>query len=70
MEISSTFGLPYITDWWRQQEEMHSTYADLADVARDILSIPPHGVIVEASYSPAQHVINWRQSNTTGETVC
>jgi len=24
MEISSTFWLPDITDWWRQQEETHS----------------------------------------------
>ena len=24
MEFSSTFWIPDITDWWRQQDEMHS----------------------------------------------
>jgi len=51
MEISSTFGLPDITDWWRQQEETHSMYADLSNVGRDIFSIILHGVRVEASSS-------------------
>jgi len=31
MEISSTFWLPDITDWWCQQEETHSKYADLSN---------------------------------------
>jgi len=69
MEISSTFWLPDITDWWRQQEETHSKYADLSDVARDIFSIIPHGVGVEASFSLGRDVIGWRQSKTTGETL-
>jgi len=69
MEISCTFWLPDITDWWRQQEEMHSKYAELSNVARDIFSIIPHGVRVEASFSLGQDVIGWRQSKTTGETL-
>jgi len=68
-EISSTFGIPDITDWWRQQEETHSKYADLSNVARDISSIIPHVVGVEACFSLGQDVIGWRQSKTTGETV-
>jgi hypothetical protein len=44
MEISSTFWLPDITDWWRRQEEMHSMIADFSNVAGDILAIVPHGV--------------------------
>jgi len=52
MEISSTFWMPDITDWWRQQEETHSKYADLSNVARDIFSIIPHCVGVEVSFSP------------------
>ena len=48
MEISSAYCIPDITDWWRQQEETHSKYADLSNVARDIISIIPHGVGVEA----------------------
>jgi hypothetical protein len=51
MEFSSTFGIPEITDWWRQQEETRSKYADLPNVACDIFSIIPHGVGVEASFS-------------------
>ena len=51
MDISSTFWLLHITDWWRQQEEMHSMYADLSNVARVILSIIPYGVGVGATFS-------------------
>jgi len=69
MEISSTFWLPDITDWWRQQEEMHSKYADLSNVAHDIFSIIPHGVRVEASFSLGKDVIGWRQSKTIGVTL-
>jgi hypothetical protein len=69
MEISSTFWLPDITDWWRQQEETHSKYADLSNVARDIFSIIPHDVGVEARFSLGRDVIGWRQSKTTGETL-
>jgi len=39
-------------------------------VARDIFSIIPHGVAVKASYSFRRDVIGWRQSKTTGETLC
>ena len=68
MEISSTFWLPDITDWWRQQEETQSKYADLSNVARDIFSMIPHGVAVEVSFSLGRHVIVWRQSKTTGDS--
>ena len=69
MEIGNIFWSPDITDWWRQQEETHSNYADLSNVARDIFSIIPHGVGVEASFSLGRDVIGWRQSKTTGETL-
>jgi len=70
MEICSPFWIPDITDWWRQQEEKHSKYADLSNVARDIFSIIPHAVGVEASFSLGRDVNGWRQSKTTGETLC
>jgi hypothetical protein len=69
MEISSTFCIPDITDWWRQQEETHSKYADLSNAARDIFSIIPHGDRVEASFSLRRDVIGWRQSKTTCQTL-
>jgi len=69
MEISSIFRIPDTTDWWRQQEETHSKYADLSNVARDIFSIIPHGVGVEASFSVGRDAIGWRQSKTTGQTL-
>ena len=61
MEISSTFWILDITDWWQQQEETHSKYTNLSDVARDLFSILPHGVRVEASFSVGREVISWRQ---------
>jgi len=51
MEICGTFWLPDITDWWCQQEEMHSKYADLSNVVHNIFSLIPDGVRVEASFS-------------------
>jgi hypothetical protein len=69
MMISTTFCILDITDWWRQLEEQHSKYADLSNVARDIFSIIPHGVGVEARFSLGRDDIGWRQSKTTGETV-
>jgi len=69
MEISSTCWIPDIADWWRQQEETHSKYADLTTVARDKFSIIPHGVGEVASFSLGRDDIGWRQSTTTGETV-
>jgi len=67
--ISSTFWFPEITDWWRQQEETHSKYANLSNVACDIFSIISHDVGMEASFSLGQDVIDWRQSKTTHETL-
>jgi len=69
MEISSTFWLPDITNWWRQQEETHSQYAYLSNEARNIFSLIPHGVGVEASFSLGRDVIGWRQSKTTHKTL-
>jgi len=69
MGISSTFCIPDITDCWHQQEETHSKYTDLSNVVRDIFSIIPHGVIVEASCSLGWEVIGLKQSKTTGETL-
>jgi len=69
MENSSTCWLPVITDWWRQLEETHSQYADLFNVARDIFSIIPHCVGVEASIPLGRDVISCRQSTTTHGTL-
>jgi hypothetical protein len=51
MEISSTSWLLYITDWSCLKEETHLEFADPPNVARDIMSIIPHGVRVEARFS-------------------
>jgi len=70
MEISSTFWIPAITDWWQQPEETHSKYADFSHVVRDIFSIIQHDVGVQARFSLGRDVISWRQSKTTGKTIC
>jgi len=61
MEISSTFWLPDITDWWRRQEETQSKHANLSNVAHDIVSIIPRCVGVEASFCLGRDVIGSRQ---------
>jgi len=68
MEISSTFWLHDITDWLQQQEDSHSKYPDLSNLACDIFSIIPHCFRVEGSVFLEEDVIRWRQSKTTGET--
>jgi len=68
MEISSTFWIQDITDWWHQQDETHSKYADFANVGRKIFSIIPHGVGVEANISLGWDHSAWRQIKTTGKT--
>ena len=70
MESSTAFWIPDIADRWRQPEEMHSKYTDLANAVRNIFSIILHGVEVESSISLGRNVIGWRQSKTTGETCC
>jgi len=70
VQIPSTYWLPDITNWWRQQVETHSKYANLSNVAHDEFSITPHVVGMEASYSLRRNVIGWRQSKTAGETLC
>jgi hypothetical protein len=68
-EISSTFWRADITNWWHQQEETHSMYADLSNVLHDIISVIPCGVRVVSSISPGRDVIGWRQSKPTGESI-
>jgi len=51
MEITSTCWFLDITDWWRQQEEMRSKNTALSNVGRDVFSIIPYGVGLEASFS-------------------
>jgi len=43
MEICSTLWILDITDWWRQQKDIHSSYTDLSYVACNIFSLIPHG---------------------------
>ena len=60
MEIGSTFRIPDITDWLRQQCETHSKYANLSNEAHEIISIIPHSASVEASFQFGQDVIDRR----------
>jgi hypothetical protein len=61
IEMSSTFWIPEITNWWRQQRETHSEFAVHINDAQDIFSVIPHDVAVEASSSLGQNIISWRQ---------
>jgi hypothetical protein len=69
IESGSTFRIPDITDWWRQQEQTDSMYADLSNVPLNKFCIGPHAVQVEAGFPLGRDGIGWRQSKTTGETV-
>jgi len=50
-EITTTFRRLDRTDWWRQRDESHSKCTDLSNVVCNIISIIPHGVRVQASFS-------------------
>ena len=69
IDICSVFWLPDITELWRQEEEKHPKYTDLATVLCNISSTIPHGVGVEARFSVERNVIGWRQSKTTCESL-
>jgi len=53
--------LPDIPDWCPLQEETLSKYADLFNVAGDIVSITPHGAGVKACFSLTYDTIGWRE---------
>jgi hypothetical protein len=69
MGIGRTLWIRDIPDWWPQQEETNSKYANLSNLPPDIISIIPHVVGVEASFSLGLHVISWRQSKTIRKTL-
>jgi len=69
IDICSIFWIPDITDWWCQQDETHSEYADLLNVAHYIRLITADGVRVEASFSLRWDVIGWRLLKTTCRTL-
>jgi hypothetical protein len=52
-----------IPDRSPQKDELHTMYADLSNVAPDIFSIIPHGVIVEARF-PLAEVLSAGASRT------
>jgi len=68
-EITSPFWLSDNTNWWYQQEETLSKYADLSIVERGIMPIKPHCVGVGASFSFGRDMVGWRQSKTIGEAL-
>jgi hypothetical protein len=68
LKMISSLCMPDITDWWRQQKEMHSLYTDLSNVACNIISVIQDGVQLEASFSLGWDAIVWRQSKPTDVT--
>ena len=61
MDISSTYWIADISNWWRQQNKTRSQYPDLSTVAWDIFSIMSHGVGVVVRFSLGPDVIGQRQ---------
>jgi len=61
MEIDHALWLPDITNWWSQQEEMHSKYIDFSCVACGIFSIIPHCDRAEARF-PLRETVSARDS--------
>jgi len=68
MRLAVNFGFQ-ISQTGANNKRKCTTYADLPNVAQDIISIIPHGVGLEASFSAGRDVIGWRQSKPTGKTL-
>jgi hypothetical protein len=68
MEISGTFWLPDITNWWGQ-EEPNPMNADLSTEACIISFVISPGVGMDPSFSLQRDVLGWRQSNITSKTL-
>jgi hypothetical protein len=69
IEISSTLWLPDIIDWWYEQADSHTAYADFLNVAQHIFFIITHVVRVEASVSLGRDHVGWSQSKTTEKAL-
>jgi len=70
MENRSLFWIPDITDCWQHWEKTHTKYVDHSNVVCIIFCIIIHDVRVEANFSLGRNVIGWRQSQSTGKTLC
>ena len=69
LELTAAFWKTDVAAYWRMQEDSCTEYAPLARMARDIFSVIPHGVGVEASLSLGRDVVGWRQCRTSGDTL-
>jgi hypothetical protein len=69
MESRDIFYIFSITKSSCQQEEMHSSYANLSNVAHNIPSLIQHGIGVVASLSLGGDIVGWRYSKTTVEIL-
>ena len=69
MDISSTFLNTDLMAWFHPQEEMHTKYIIVWNMARAIFTIIPHAVRAVACFSVGRNMMRWRQSTTTGETL-
>jgi len=52
--------------WWRAH---HSTFPDLAPMARDNLAVPASGCAVERQFSISGRIVSWERSRLKGETI-
>ena len=68
-ELTAAFWKPDVTAYWREQEDSCTQYAPLARMARDVFSVIPHGLGVEASFSLGRDVLGWRQCRTSGDML-
>jgi hypothetical protein len=57
MVSSCEHCIPDITDWWHQEEERGSKYADVSNVAHNLFSITPGGVEMGVTVSVGPYII-------------
>lgn len=68
-EFKGRLEQPDIGEWWHQQEKDNTVFKPLAKMARDVLSVIPHGVGAERSFSIGRMVVSWQQHGMTAETL-
>ena len=68
-ELTAAFWKPDVAAYWQEHEDSCTEYAPLARMARDVFSVIPHGIGVEASFSLGCDVLGWRQCRTSGDML-
>jgi hypothetical protein len=66
IEITNDVTLESSLDWYKSN---HSSFPDLAKMARDVLAVPASGSAVERAFSISGRIATWQRNRLSAETI-